>query len=441
MGRRHSRSRRWSLPVAVVVGIGLTVSGCAATAAQPDVAAPGFGDDATGVVQFWDRNTTTPFGQKLVDEFNATHPHLKVELTPVQDTVYLTKLATAIRAGSEPDLVGIDDINSEVFIHNQTFTDLTPLVNALPYKGSLSPGQLNLATDNGRYYGVPYVSDMSLLWYNKTLFKEAGLDPNSPPRSYADILNDARRITALGHGITGFSFPGRCEGCLGFIVQPDIWATRTYLLNGPPDNQTADVAGNPVLRRTLQLYHDLWAEHLTPADVISQDAPTWGNDFLAGTVGMFPGGYGTVMQTVTPSMRAQIGVVALPGPDGDSSTFDGGANFGIPKGAKNASGAWEFVKFALERQSQVQAPTVGFTPIRTDVLTPGYEARYPMDAVAVRELPLGYAPKTLAYNVIFNQPGGPWLTLFTDAVFGGDVNGALTAAQPSFDNALSEAES
>ena len=96
-------------------------------------------DNATGVVQFWDRNTTAPFGKLIVNRFNATHKNLKVVLTPVQDTQYVTKLATAIRAGSPPDLVGIDDINSQLFIYHNVFTDLTPLVNALPEKNQAQP--------------------------------------------------------------------------------------------------------------------------------------------------------------------------------------------------------------------------------------------------------------------------------------------------------------
>jgi multiple sugar transport system substrate-binding protein len=426
---------------AIVLTAVATVTGCGATAAQPDVSTPGFGDDATGVVTFWDRNATSPFGQALVKEFNATHPELKVELVQVQDTQYVTKLATAIRAGTQPDLVGIDDINSQLFIHNQAFADLTPAVRTLPFLRSLSPGQLNLATDNGRYYGLPYVADVSLLWYNKSLFRRAGLDPNRPPTNYADILIDARRISRLGNGISGFSFAGRCEGCLGFTVLPNVWATGNHVLNGTPGAESADVGNNLPLRRTLQLYRQLWAEGLCSPTTRTESGATWGDDFLAGDVGIFPGGYGTVMSSVSPSMVSQLGVVPLPGPDGGTSIFDGGANFAIPKGAKNASGAFEFMKFALSQQAQLLAPTTGFTPVRDDILTPRYTARYPFDAVAVRALSHGYAPKTLAYNVIFNQPGGPWLTLFTDAVFGGNVDGALRAAQTQFDNALTEAES
>ena len=70
-------------------------------------------------------------------------------------------------------VVGIDDINSQLFIYHNAFADLTSLVNALPEKSKLSPGALNLTTENGRYYCVPYVADMSVLWYNKTLFRRA----------------------------------------------------------------------------------------------------------------------------------------------------------------------------------------------------------------------------------------------------------------------------
>ena len=278
--RISPRVRLWPRTGAFLLLAALTMTlgaaGCAAPAPPANVTAPGFGDNATGVVQFWDRSTTSPFGKLLVDRFNATHKNLKVMLTPVQDTQYVTKLATAIRAGSPPDLVGIDDINSQLFIYHNAFTDLTPLVNALPEKDKLSPGALNLTTENGHYYGTPYVADMSVLWYNKTLFRRAGLDPNKPPTSYAQILSDARKITALGHGIYGFAFGGRCEGCLGFTVLPDIWATGKRLLYGQPGHETASIEGNVPLRQTLTFYRQVWADGLADPESRVETGVTWG---------------------------------------------------------------------------------------------------------------------------------------------------------------------
>ena len=86
---------------------------------------------------------------------------------------------------------------------------------------------MGLATYQGKEYGVPYWADLSVLWYNKTLFKQAGLNPDNPPTTYAQILSDAQAINKLGHGINGFTFAGDCQGCLGFTVQPGIWADGT----------------------------------------------------------------------------------------------------------------------------------------------------------------------------------------------------------------------
>ena len=74
--------------------------------------------------------------------FNATHKNLKVvlHLTPPNDDT--SQLATAIRAGSVPDVVGLNDIDVPTFSHEHALMDLTPYVNALPYKASLSPGHL-----------------------------------------------------------------------------------------------------------------------------------------------------------------------------------------------------------------------------------------------------------------------------------------------------------
>lgn len=433
-----SRPRRaGGLLLLSALTVTLALAGCAAPSPRASVSAPGFGQDATGVVQFWDRNTTAPFGQLLVKRFNATHKHLKVVLTPVQDTQYVTKLATAIRAGQPPDLVGIDDINSQLFIYHKAFLDLTPLVNALPERNKLSPGAMRLTTENGHYYGTPYASDMSVLWYNKTLFRRAGLDPSKPPASYAEILKDARKITGLGHGIYGFAFAGRCEGCLGFTILPDIWATGKRLLYGQPGHERAFISDNTPLRQTLTFYRQIWADHLADPESRVETGVTWGDNFLAGKIGMMPLAYGPIAAAPA-KFQSQIGMTLLPAPDGGATTtpFDGGANFGIPTGSSNPSGAWEFIKFALQKEQQSLAPAAGFEPIRSDVNTAQFRAKYPFASAMLNAQPRGYAPKTIVYNTTFNQPGAPWLNMFTEAVFDGKVEAAIRAGQGGFTTAI-----
>ena len=151
------------------------------------------------------------------------------------------------------------------FARENALMDITKYVNALPCKAALSPGHLQLATANGKYFGVPYLADLSVLWYNKALFRQAGLDPNQPPTSYAQIVSDAEKINALGHGISGFSFAGNCQGCLGFTMLPSLWADGQHLIKGPLGNQTANVSGDAPLKDMLSAYRTMWAKHLVPA--------------------------------------------------------------------------------------------------------------------------------------------------------------------------------
>jgi multiple sugar transport system substrate-binding protein len=391
--------------------------------------------NATGTVTVWYRSGFAPLFKQLAKGFNASHKNLKVNVVPVADADYITKLATAIRAGTEPDLTSLDDVDSEIFIAKNEFLNVTKEVNALSYKDKLSPGALKLATSNGQYYGVPDFADMSVLWYNKTLFKQAGL--SQPPATLPQILTDAQKIKALGGRNYGFSFAGDCPGCLTFTLMPNVYAGGDDVLSGQPGHEKATVAGNKSLQATLQLYHELWADKVVPANDQTQNGTTWGKDFQAGHIGMLPGGYGAAASAPA-KMLSQFAIAPLPGPTGNYSTYDGGANFGIPAGAKNPAGAWEFVKYALSLPSQQLTPIGGVEPIRSDAVTASFKAKYPMVAQIVGYLSHGQAPYTVAHDALFNLVSQPWQEMFNTAVYNGNVSGALKQGQSGFTSVLSD---
>ena len=434
----QGRHKQKTLVCAAVGAMALLAAACGGSSGSTSSQSPKtFGVNATGTVHFWARQATDGPAKALVAAFNATHKNLKVvlHLTPPNDDT--SQLATAIRAGSVPDVVGLNDIDVPTFSHEHALMNLTQYVNALPYKASLSPGHLQLATINGQYYGLPYLADLSVLWYNKTLFKKAGLNPNDPPTTYAQIVSDAQKINALGHGISGFSFAGDCQGCLGFTMLPSLWAGGQHLISGPLGNQTANVANDAPLKTMLAGYRTMWAQHLVPAADQTQNGLTWGADFEAGKVGILPGDYGFAAKFTTKAQHAEFADAPLPAVNGGGfSTFDGGDDFVIPAGAPNASGAWEFIKWALEPQQQVKYPSEGMTPIRSDVLTPSFAATNPYDAVALKALAKGSVEYTLAYDAIFNEPGSPWFKMFEDAVYNGNMTAALQEGQSGISSTL-----
>jgi len=438
MAMRLAHSRHL---VVIAGAAALALSACSSSSSSAP-SAKTFGVNATGVVHFWARQATDGPAKALVAAFNATHKNLKIvlHLTPPNDDT--SQLATAIRAGSVPDVVGLNDIDVPSFAREGALMDITKYVNALPYKNVLSPGHLQLAAANGKNYGVPYLADLSVLWYNKALFKKAGLNPNDPPTSYAQIVSDAEKINKLGHGISGFSFAGDCQGCLGFVMLPSLWAAGQHMLNGPLGHQTANVANDAPLKTMLSAYRTLWSKHLVPVADQTQNGLTWGQDFEKGKVGMLPGAYGFSAAMTTPTQHADLADAPLPAVDGGSySTFDGGDDFVIPAGAQNASGAWEFIQWALQPAQQEKYPTEGETPVRTDILTPAFSAKFPYDAVALKALAKGSVEYTLAYDAVYNEPGSPWFKMFEEAVYSGNVNAALQQGQTNIQSTLDSVKS
>jgi multiple sugar transport system substrate-binding protein len=442
-GRTRTHRPVWLLVVPVLLALVLTACGSSSsTPSSAGGASPkSFGVNATGTVTVWYRSGFAALFKILAKDFNATHKNLKVDAVPVSDTDYITKLATAIRAGTAPDLASLDDVDSEIFISKNEFMNVTKYVNSLPYKGKLSPGALHLATKSGKYYGVPDFADMSVLWYNKSLFAKAGLDPNKPPTNFAQILTDAKKIRALGSTDYGFSFAGDCPGCLTFTVLPNVYAAGADVLKGSPGAQKATIAGNKPLEATLQLYQHLWSQGLVPKADQTQSGTTWGSDFLSGDIGMLPAGYGAVGPKLTGKTASEVGLAPLPGPHGGYSTYDGGANFGIPASSKNPSGAWEFVKYALSLPAQQLTPLGGVEPIRSDALTPAFQKRFPLVAQIAGYLNHGNAPYTVAHDALFNLVSQPWQEMFNTAVYNGDVPKALTQGQSGFTSVLESLQS
>src|SRR3954462_7455952 len=289
-------NRRTFLRVSGLAGLAATLPACGSRVLpRPDVTVAAFGTDATGTVTMWCRGATAAGVKVVVDRFHATQNRLRINLTPVPDAQYVTKLATAIRSGDVPDIVDIDDINSMLFIFRGVFTDLTPLVDALPYRQQLSPGHLRLATRNERIYGLPYLADNSVLWYNTELLSRADVDPVQAVKSLDALLDAARRVRRIGGDVYGWSIAGNSPGILGFVVQPHIWATDTDNISGPVGSQRGHIVDNAALRKTLEFYRSLWQEDLLPRDNFADSGTTWGSDFRAGKIGFLPSNYSAVV--------------------------------------------------------------------------------------------------------------------------------------------------
>ncbi|MEO7224030.1 MAG: extracellular solute-binding protein, partial [Devosia sp.] len=165
-------------------------------------------------IQMWERTGgNATMVDKLVEMWNAKNPDRKIVLTYIEHSEMVPKLAQAIASGEVPDLMGLDLIYGPQFEAAGQLEDITDYFKHDPTLKTASPGHIQVSTFNDRLYGVPLYADVSVLFWNKTLFKAAGLDPEVGPASLKDIHDMAAKITALGDGNYGYYLAGNCAGC------------------------------------------------------------------------------------------------------------------------------------------------------------------------------------------------------------------------------------
>jgi multiple sugar transport system substrate-binding protein len=432
--------RRGFLVGGLAGGAALALAGCSGTLPKVDAQVAGFGQKATGTVHVWCRAATQAGLTSAVAGFNKSHPDLQVELTPVPDGQYVTKLATAIRGGEPPDVVDLDDINSQLFIFREAFADLTDVVKGLDYYDELSTGHLRLLEYRDRLYGLPYLADNSQLFVNTELFDRAGLDVEESTKDLATLLDAAKRLRKLGDDVYGWTISGNAAGIIGFVTQPHVWATGVDMMSGEVGKQQANITGNTALEQMLEFYRQLWKDGVLSRATYSDAGTTWGADFRAGKVGIMPTSYGAAVPAATKAMRAKMQTVLIPSADGRRSFFDGGDNMCIPNGAANPSGGWAFMQYANSLEQQQLLPNGGYFPTRADAATPAYRKQFPLAYGPLDAIDKGYAPQTLAYNLLVNQPSSPYFAMFREAVFGAGVSAAMRTAQSDYQRILDQVQ-
>ena len=382
---------------------------------------------AATTISFWVRDSEAAFAQNVVQVYNASHTATQVKITIIPAAQYVTKFGTAVAVGDAPDVAAIDLVFIPQFNAANEYTDITTLAHKLPFYNQLTPSHIRLATWKGRLYAVPESVDSSMLFYNKGLFRQAGLDPNKPPTNWAQVEQDAKKITALGNGVHGFYFPGDCGGCNGFTMFPLIWADSGDVVN--KDCSAPTMTSAPV-EDAFNFYHRLWTDGVVPQDAKTDNGSGgWSTGFASGKIGMMGmGSYAFASLDKIPSL--DWGVTYLPGKTGGWSSFAGGDVIGIPRGSRHVAAAWDFISWLLSDQVQTTIYVkTGLVPVRTDIAKKVYATQGPRYAVEANASAKGLTTDCVDINELINSANSPWTSDFPNAVFGSDVNGALTTMQ------------
>lgn len=411
-----------------------------AAASQPEASASEQGGGETGAMVMWERTGgNAPMVDALVAAWNEANPDRPIELTYVQHDQMVPNLARAIASGQVPDLMGLDLIYGPEFASLGHLEDITDNFADDPTLDTASPGHIEVATWDDRLYGVPLYADVSVLFWNKDLFEQAGLDPETPPQSLDDVHEMATAITALGDGNYGYYLPGNCAGCNIFTFAPMIWASDPESKIEPSFPGEEAMVGD--IKPVLEWARMMHQEGLIDPAAQAETGETFAEVFGSGKVGIMGTGNFNVALLQDQNPDLDLGVTVIPGMEpGTSASFAGGDIVTVPKGSDRVEDAVDFMKFILsdEVQLEVYAKELNMTT-RTDLLDNEYFNENEDVLDTAQAIPIARTPYTLKFFELINSPNGPWLQMLQRVYYtDDDIDEVIADAKEEMERIINE---
>ena len=338
--------------------------------------APVFADDIQ--LTAWGQGDCQPdtcMGTALVDAFEKANPGIKVNLVQQPVDGYFTNLLAQSVIGRGPDIASMwaggymDQFKPYmVDLHKYVPDTILDSVNGIDF---FSEGY----NHKNAVYSAPNTAQWYIGYYNKKVFKDAGLD--KVPTDWDELNADAKILKDKGYTPI---VQGAVDGGAAFAA----WEDWSYLATAlPPGDWGKMLSGempynNPAMVAQLTKWNQLFKDGYFNAD--AYNAPTALQDFIAGKAGMYLGGGSWQASQLVKAMGDDVGIIVPPYSDTPTKaavSFAGGG-YSVMNYSKNVDAAGKFAAFVLSDEGQTiiakyDAPTrAGFpnsNPLLNDMAT------------------------------------------------------------------------
>lgn len=321
------------------------------------LAAPALAQDVT--LTLWSEQDDTGVEGTFAREFTEMDNGIEIELRQVRFDDLVAETLRAYATGSNPDIIGIDNPDHAAFASRGAFLDITDMVAA---SDQIDPdryfeGPRSSLTWDGRMYGIPRASNTIALYYNKDLFRAAGLDPEDPPGTWDELLQAARALNDPENDVYGLAFSAKAseEGTFQFLPWVQMTGGGYEAVNGPG------------AVRALEFWKTLFDEGLTSPDTLTRGQWDSTGTFNGGNAAMAISGPWELGR-MAESAEFDWGVALLPVPEEGAPRASalGDFNLAIFANTDHPEAAFQFLEY-VDAQADRIWPEFTRMPSRRDV--------------------------------------------------------------------------
>ena len=347
---------RISLILTIILTGAFLVGGCGDSALK----------DSTGTkpveikVAFWGSPDELMIVTDLVNNWQKSHPEIKVKLEHTPFRGYVDKLLTRIAGRSAPDIICTEVELFVTFQSKNVLLDLTPYIkNDKEIKiNEFYPAIIERFTRDGKLYAIPRdTAPFACVYYNKKLFDEKGVPYPTDDWDMNDMLEKAKKLTKV-------EYDGRttCYGFYAWAWQNFVYSFGGKLVNNV-DEPTKCLLGDKNSVEGLTFYSDLINKYKVHPTTTAMENLAMGVQgmFMTGRLAMFSSGIWE-----TPGLRKykdlEWDVVMFPkGPGGIRGFGTGGSGYSILKDTKHPEEAFKVLKALAGKEAQEKLAATGLT--------------------------------------------------------------------------------
>jgi ABC-type glycerol-3-phosphate transport system substrate-binding protein len=346
------------MTVAVTVAslLAVCVAGAAAKSASPgatvtiSVASLIPGSTPEAVQQF----------NNQVKEFQKANPKIKVNSVEYQWTgpTFAAKLA----AGTLPTVFTVPFTDARTLGDNGQLADLTREVKTLSYFTKFNPAVIAEGTDSkNRVVAMPTAAYAQALHYNRKLFAQAGLDPNKPPTTWAQLQAYAKQI-AERTGKAGYAQMGKADNTAGWILTTLVYALGGRMETGIGTKAQATLNNPQTLTALNMLKKMRWTDNAMGSN-FDYGWSDINQAFAAGSVGMYISGSDIYTNLVSASNidPSTYGIATIPLAKNSKAGVLGGGTLAAVRPDANAAtraAAVKWIDFYYERPLITKAQAI-----------------------------------------------------------------------------------
>ena len=292
-------------------------------------AGAGAGEELT-FWNFWDQKFILP----VIESFERENPGIKIRSEQINWGNGFDKVVIAMANGRAPDICELGSTWMGRFMAEGALLDISSQTADLKQQYLM----WEAVTRNGRVFGLPWLVSTRVLFYNRQLLRQAGLDPEKPPQTWAELLTAARLMHDPKSGVYGFGMNAGEGHILYKKFMPFVWGNGGRILD--PDGRF--VFAGPATREALDFYLQLKDFSYCEKQDLLDEA------FKLGRLGLAISGSWNFARYPIDAPQLDFGVAMIPRPAADrgiSTSFLGGQVLALFKGCRNPEAAARFIRF------------------------------------------------------------------------------------------------